>query len=99
MPTRNDFLVEKCEDCIRVTRIDIDGDKHCHCKSRKVAESIIENICNEKIPLHSHSRTLECMLRLSNNKKFNSKIRELLQTRNQKGKKQSYFNPGVKKSF
>lgn len=27
------------------------------------------------------------------------KIEELLQTRKQKGKKQTYHNPGVKKSF
>lgn len=30
MPTRKDFTIEKCKDCIRVTRSDIIGDKHCH---------------------------------------------------------------------
>ena len=28
MPTRKDFKIEKCDDCIRITRIDIQGDKH-----------------------------------------------------------------------
>lgn len=99
MPTRKDFKVEKCEDCLRITRLDVDGNLHSHCKSKHLAETIISNVCSEKIPLHSHSRTLESMKRLSNNSKYIEKIDELLQTRVNKGKKQSYHNVGVKKSF
>lgn len=99
MPTRKDFKVEKCTDCLRVTRTDIPGDKHTHCKSKHLAETIINNVCSEKIPLHSHSRTLESMKRLSCNEKYIKKIEEILNVRNQKGRKQSYFNPGIKKSF
>jgi hypothetical protein len=99
MPTRNDFRVDVCEDCLRITRIDVNGDLHTHCKSKRLAETIITNVCSEKIPLHSHSRTLESMKRLSNNKVYIAKIEELLNVRKQKGKKQIYHNPGVKKSF
>lgn len=99
MPTRNDFKVEKCYDCLRITRIDVEGDLHTHCKSKKLAETIISNVCSEKIPLHSHSRTLVSMKRLSCNNKYIEKINELLAVREQKGRKQMYFNPSVKKSF
>ena len=99
MPTRKDFRIEKCLDCLRITRLDIEGDKHCHVKSRKLAETIIANVCSEKIPLHSHSRTLVSMARLSNDEKFIKKVNELLAIREQKGKKQNYFNPSIKKSF
>ena len=99
MPTRKDFRVEKCEDCIRITRIDIDGDLHTHIHSKQLAETIINNVCSEKIPLHSHSRTLESMKRLSDNEKYIKKIEEILEVRKQKGRKQNYFNPGIKKSF
>ena len=99
MPTRKDFKIEKCEDCIRITRTDIDGDLHTHVKSKKLAETIINNVCGEKIPLHSHSRTLESMKRLSCNEKYIKKIEEILEVRKQKGRKQNYFNPGIKKSF
>ena len=99
MPTRNDFRIDVCEDCLRITRTDIDGDHHTHCKSKRLAETIINNVCSEKIPLHSHSRTLESMKRLSNNEKYVNKINELLNTRMNKGRKQSYHNPGIKKSF
>lgn len=99
MPARKDFRVDVCEDCLRITRLDIDGDLHTHCKSKRLAETIINNVCSEKIPLHSHSRTLESMKRLSNNSKYIEKIDELLQTRTNKGKKQTYHNVGLKKSF
>lgn len=99
MPTRKDFRVDKCDDCIRITRTDIDGDKHTHVKSKHLAETIINNVCSEKIPLHAHSRTLESMKRLSCNEKYVNKINELLNTRMNKGRKQSYHNPGIKKSF
>ena len=99
MPTRKDFKIEKCDDCIRVTRIDISGDLHTHIHSKKLAETIINNVCSEKIPLHSHSRTLESMMRLSDNEKYIKKIEEILEVRKQKGRKQHYVNPGIKKSF
>ena len=99
MPTRKDFRIDKCEDCIRITRTDVDGDKHTHIHSKKLAKTIINNVCSEKIPLHSHSRTLESMKRLSDNEKYVNKINELLNTRMNKGRKQSYHNPGIKNSF
>lgn len=99
MPTRKDFCIDKCEDCLRITRLDVEGDLHTHVHSRKLAETIISNVCSEKIPLHSHSRTLVSMKRLSNNKQYIKKIDELLMVREQKGRKQTYYNPAIKKSF
>lgn len=99
MPTRKDFRVEKCDDCIRITRTDISGDLHTHVHSRKLAETIISNVCSEKIPLHSHSHTLVSMKRLSDSKQYIEKIDELLMVREQKGRKQTYYNPAIKKSF
>lgn len=99
MPTRKDFRIDKCDDCLRITRIDVDGDFHTHVHSKNLAETIINNVCSEKIPLHSHSRTLESMKRLSCNEKYIKKIEEILNVRKQKGKKQTYHNPGIKKSF
>ena len=99
MPTQKDFRIDVCDDCLRITRTDIEGDLHTHCKSKRLAETIINNVCSEKIPLHSHSRTLVSMKRLSNNEKYITKIDELLEVREQKGRKQTYFNPAIKKSF
>lgn len=99
MPTRKDFRIDVCDDCLRITRTDIESDLHTHCKSKRLAETIINNVCSEKIPLHSHSRTLVSMKRLSDNSKYIEKIDELLMVREQKGRKQTYYNPAIKKSF
>ena len=99
MPTQKDFRVDKCDDCIRITRTDVQGDLHTHVHSKHLAETIINNVCNEKIPLHSHSRTLESMKRLSCNERYIKKIDEILEVRKKKGRKQHYVNPGIKKSF
>ena len=97
MPTRKDFKVEKCEDCLRITRIDVEGDLHTHCKSKQLADKIINNVCSEKIPLHSHSRTLVSMKRLSNNENYVNKINLLLENRKNKTKNY-YINIGYKGS-
>ena len=98
-PKSEDFRTDRTMDGnFRITRIDNDKDMHCHLKSRRLAKVIIANVCNEKIPLNSHSRTLECMSRLTINNKYKNKIEELLNTRKCKTK-QVYCNPGVKKSF
>lgn len=93
--TINDFRIDKCEDCLRITRTDLPGDKHTHVKSKKLAEQIIMNVCSGKIPLHSHSRTLESMARLSDDENYVSKIREILDHRKSKCK-QKYVNDSKK---
>ena len=43
------FTIDKCDDCFRITRNDVDGDLHTHIKSYKLAQTIISNVCNKKI--------------------------------------------------
>mgnify|MGYP006957399951 CR=1 FL=1 len=94
-----DFKIDKLQDgSFRVTRIDIDGDYHTHMKSKRLAKTIIHNVCNGKIPLNSRDYTLISMYRLSNNQKYRDKIQGILDTRKQKGKKDYYYNPGRKRS-
>lgn len=96
--SRSDFKIEKCDDCLRITRIEL-PELHTHVHSKKLADKIIYNVCNEKIPLHLHSRTLESLARLSSNEDYVRKIEEILNTRKRKGKKQMYVNPSAKKSL
>ena len=49
----NDFRIDRLKDgTFRVTRIDIDGDYHTHMKSRRLAKTVIHNVCYGKIPLN-----------------------------------------------
>ena len=95
----NDFKIDRLKDgSFRVTRTDIKGDYHTHMKSRRLAKTVIHNVCYGKIPLNSRDYTLTSMYRLSDNEKYRSKIQEILETRKQKGKKNNYYNPSRYKS-
>lgn len=97
--TEKDFEIKRIQDgTFRVTRTDIDGDYHTHMKSKQLAKTVINNVCTGKIPLNSQNYTLISMYRLSGDKKYRNKIKEILDTRKQKGKKDNYYNPSRYKS-
>lgn len=92
--TEKDFKIEKIQDgSFRVTRTDIDGDYHTHLLSKRLAKTVIYNVCTGKIPLNSRTYTLISMYRLSNDLKYRKKIQEIIDTRKQKGQKEKYVNP------
>ena len=94
-----DFKIDRLQDgSFRVTRTDIDGDYHTHMISKRLAKTVIHNVCYGKIPLNSRDYTLISMYRLSNDAEYREKIQEILDTRKQKGKKDNYYNPGRKRS-
>lgn len=97
--TEKDFKIEKIKDgSFRVTRTDIYGDYHTHMKSKRLAKTVIHNVCYGKIPLNSRNYILISMYRLSNDEKYRGKIQEILDIRKQKEKKDDYYNPNRKHS-
>ena len=95
-PKPEDFRIDKWMGGFRITRTDIGGYHHTHLKSRKLANIIIQNVCNWKIPLDTSDYALESMYRLSDDENYRDKIQELLDTRKSKSKK-FYMNPHKKK--
>lgn len=90
----SDFTVDRLMDgTFRITRTDIAGDFHTHMKSKKLAKTVIHNVCYGKIPLNSRDYTLISMWRLSNNEEYRKKIDEILENRKQRGRKSQYYNP------
>lgn len=97
--TEKDFRIDRLQDAsFRVTRTDISGDYHAHMNSKKLAITVIHNVCSGKIPLYSRNYTLESMYRLSDDENYRDKIKDILEVRKQKGKKDNYYNPGRKHS-
>ena len=97
--TEKSFKIDRLQDgTFRITRTDIEGDFHTHMKSKSLAKKVIQDVCNNKIPLNSRDYTLESMYRLSNDDNYRSKIETILEVRKQKGKRDYYYNPGRKKS-
>ncbi len=91
--TEKDFKIEKIKDgSFRVTRTDITGDYHTHMLSKRLAKTVITNVCNKKIPLNSRNYTLISMYRLSEDSEYRNKIQNILDTRKKKGNKDKYVN-------
>ena len=79
MPTRKDFRIDKCDDCIRITRTDVQGDLHTHVHSGKryldfcaAATALIlqdypsKTICRE----HSQTQNDVVILRLKKHRHY-----------------------------
>jgi len=67
---------------------------HTHgIKSRKTAESLIYCVTHDKIPHDFNIYLLKSLIRLSCDEVYKAKVDTLIEIKQHKGKKQSYFNP------
>lgn len=69
---------------------------HTHLKHFDAAKTAIDLVLNKKIPKSTHGYYLTSLIRLSEDEIYISKINELLESREHKGKKEKYYNPGYK---
>lgn len=89
------YRIEQTKDGYRVTRNDV-SDAHTHLKSLSGSRNAIKYVVEKKIPRNTNTYYLESLIRLSDDKLYINKIKELIKTRKSKGKKQLYFNPHKK---
>lgn len=87
MVEKESFRIEKCKNCYRVTRTDVNSNLHTHIKSLRLCELVINAVCKEKIPLHLSKRCLISAQRLSTNKYYIAKIDKVLHAKKSKEKK------------
>lgn len=71
---------------------------HTHLKHFEAAKTAIDLVINKKVPRSTDGYYLTSLIRLSEDELYISKINELLTSREQKGKKEKYYNPGCKLS-
>ena len=69
---------------------------HTHLKHFEAAKTAIDLVINKKVPRSKDGYYLTSLMRLSENEEYIEKISELLETREQKGKKEKYYNSGSK---
>lgn len=70
---------------------------HTHLNNYKQAVYIISCVKNKKIPKSFSKYLLISLIRLSADAKYTSEVEELINTREQKGKKANYHNQGGRK--
>lgn len=71
---------------------------HTHLKHFEAAKTAIDLVINKKVPRSTDGYYLTSLIRLSEDEFYISKINELIETREQKGKKEKYYNPRYKLS-
>lgn len=86
------FEITHCGDGLRVTRLDVPGDKHTHLNSLSGCYSVIDNVLEEKLPYSKCGWYLRSLIRLSINEEYIKKVEDLLEVRKQKGIKPGYVN-------
>lgn len=71
---------------------------HTHLKHFNAAKKAIELVISKKIPRSTNVYYLTSLVRLTNDKTYEKKISELIETRKNKGKKDNYYNTGHRTS-
>ena len=92
-----DYFIDKTKTGFRVSKCDC-LEKHSHLKNLKPCYKLIDNVINERIPRRCGFYYLESHARISNDEEYIRKVREYITVKQNKGKKQDYFNPSRKKS-
>ena len=65
---------------------------HTHLKHFEAAKTAIDLVIRKKIPRSTHSYYLTSLIRISEDDSYIDKIKELINSREQKGKKDKYYN-------
>ena len=65
---------------------------HTHLKHFEAAKTAIDLVIRKKIPKSTHGYYLTSLIRLSEDDCYINKIKELMESRAQKGKKDKYYN-------
>ena len=65
---------------------------HTHLKHFEAAKTAIDLVIRKKIPRSTQGYYLTSLIRLSDDDSYITKIKELIETRAQKGKKDKYYN-------
>ena len=65
---------------------------HTHLKHFEAAKTAIDLVIRKKIPRSTHSYYLTSLIRISEDDSYINKIKELINSREQKGKKYKYYN-------
>lgn len=91
------YSISKTIHGYRVTKLSDSLDRHTHLESFKMCYFVIDSVTSKKLQYKSSKWIINSLIRLSDDEEYINKLKGVLQVRQQKGKKQNYFNPIKKK--
>ena len=89
------YYIDKTKTGYRVSSIQ-SSKRHTHLRHRNACYKLINNVVAKKIPRRCSCYYLESHARLSNDEEYTRKIREYIEVKQNKSKKQNYYNPHKK---
>ena len=92
------YFIDKTENGYRICKDD-NPNIHTHIKNLNPSYKLIDNVVNHKIPTRCGLYYLESHIRLTDNEDYKRKLQEYYDVKVNKGRKQEYFSPGIKRSF
>lgn len=94
---RKEFIIFQVKEGYIVynTKKEFEGG-HTHLKHFEAAKTAIDLVINKKIPKSTDGYYLASLIRLSDDDNYINKINNLIESREQKGKKEKYYNAGYK---
>ena len=92
------YFIDKTQNGYRISK-QSDTSIHTHLKNINPSYKLIDNVVNNKIPTRCGLYYLESHIRLADNEEYKRKLRDYYEVKVNKGRKQDYFNPSIKKSF
>ena len=92
------YFIDKTQNGYRISK-QSDTSIHTHLKNINPSYKLIDNVINHKIPTRCGLYYLESHIRLADNEEYKRKLQDYYEVKVNKGRKQDYFNPSIKKSF
>ncbi len=94
---RKEFMIFQVKDGYIVYNTKKDFQEgHTHLKHFEAAKTAIDLVINKKVPKSTDGYYLNSLIRISIDENYIKKINELIEARDQKGKKDKYYNSGYK---
>ena len=91
-------FIDRTKNGYRISKT-TDTSVHTHLKNLNPSYKLIDNVVNHKIPTRCGLYYIMSHIRLADDEDYKRKLQEYYDVKVNKGKKQGYFNPGIKKSF
>lgn len=90
------FFIDRTKTGYRISN-QLNSSIHTHLRNKNPCFKLIDNVKNKKIPQRCGFYYLKSHIRLAEDEEYKRKLKDYYDVKLNKGKKQNYYNPRLKK--
>lgn len=90
------FFIDRAKTGYRISK-QSDTSIHTHLRNLNPSYKLIDNIINKRIPKRCGLYYIQSHIRLADNSDYKRKLQDYYNLKVNKGKKQNYYNPHIKR--